>query len=106
MMSRLTATENRALTTALAVGVALLILRPTGGQEQPSADRSITAADLRRDVEYLASDEMRGRLVGTTENRRAARYIEYAEIHDRGLGEIEPEHRLRSERIRSVRIQL
>lgn len=76
MMARLTATENRALMTALVVGVALLILRPAGGQERPSADRSITAADLRRDVEYLASDEMRGRLVGTTENRRAARYIE------------------------------
>ena len=40
----------------------------------PEAD-SISAADLRRDVFVLASDEMGGRLVGTDGNRKAAEFI-------------------------------
>ena len=67
---------SRTLVTALVACVALLILRPIDGREQLSADDSITAVDLQRDVEFLASDDMRGRLVGTTENKRAAQYIE------------------------------
>ena len=67
---------SRTLVTALVACVALLILRPIDGREQLSADDSITAGDLQRDVEFLASDDMRGRLVGTTENKRAAQYIE------------------------------
>ena len=67
---------SRTLVTALVACAALLILRPIDGREQLSADESITAGDLQRDVEFLASDDIRGRLVGTTENKRAAQYIE------------------------------
>ena len=54
----------------------LLVLVPVAGREEAPANDSISADDLQRDVFFLASDEMRGRLVGTPENRLAARFIE------------------------------
>ena len=60
----------------LLVLLGLLIQRPAVGQQVLVALDSITAADLRRDVYILASDDMRGRLVGTDENRVAAQFIE------------------------------
>ena len=65
----------------------LLVLCPVTGQEIAPGYDSITAADLRRDVFVLASDEMQGRLVGTEGNRRAGEFIErrFAEMGLRGI---------------------
>ena len=58
------------------VGFALLLLMPalTAQQRAPRND-SITQADLRADLFFLAGDSMRGRLTDTGENRAAADYI-------------------------------
>ena len=45
------------------------------GLETAPETTSISAADLRRDVFVLASDEMGGRLVGTDGNKQAAEFI-------------------------------
>ena len=45
------------------------------GQGPAPATESISAADLRRDVYQLASDDMGGRLVGTLGNQQAVRFI-------------------------------
>ena len=69
----------RALLSALLVCaglLGLLGLHAAAGRQPPSAGDSITAADLEREVAFLASDEMRGRLTDTPGNRRAARHIE------------------------------
>ena len=66
----------RALLAALLVSAGLLGLYTTAGRQPPSAGDSITAVDLQREVAFLASDEMRGRLTDTPGNRRAARHIE------------------------------
>ena len=73
--------------STLLVLLGLLALHPVAGQEPAPAGGSINAADLRRDVFFLASDDMRGRLVGTPENRRAAEFIErrFAELGLRGI---------------------
>ena len=73
--------------STLLVLLGLLSLHPVAGQEPAPAGGSINAADLRRDVFFLASDDMRGRLVGTPENRRAAEFIErrFAELGLRGI---------------------
>ena len=65
-----------ALLAALLVSAGLLGLHTAAGRQPPSAGDSITAADLEREVAFLASDEMRGRLTDTPGNRRAARHIE------------------------------
>ena len=44
-------------------------------QQGAPENASITKADMRADLYFLASDEMRGRLVGTPENRLAAEFI-------------------------------
>ncbi len=66
----------RVLLTALLACAGLLGLHTAAGRQPPGAGDSITAADLQREVAFLASDEMRGRLTDTPENRRAARHIE------------------------------
>ena len=66
----------RALLAALLVSAGLLGLQTAAGRQPPAAGDSITAADLGREVAFLASDEMRGRLTDTPGNRRAARHIE------------------------------
>ena len=73
--------------STLLVFIGLLAHHPVAGQEPAPAGDSINAADLRRDVFFLASDDMRGRLVGTPENRRAAEFIErrFAELGLRGI---------------------
>ncbi|SVD96116.1 uncharacterized protein METZ01_LOCUS448970, partial [marine metagenome] len=67
---------NKPSLAVLLLGLALLILRPVGSEQHTPNGESITASDLRRDVNFLASDDMRGRLVGTPENDSAAEYIE------------------------------
>ncbi len=47
----------------------------SGTQSPAPAAESITAADLRADLFFLASDNMRGRLTDTPENRLAAEFI-------------------------------
>ena len=75
------------------IGVLLVILlSPAGltaqtGDPQGNADegeRSIRTADLRRHAEFLAADDMRGRLAGTPEARKAADYIAAA-MEEAGL---------------------
>ncbi|MCY4599957.1 MAG: M28 family peptidase, partial [Acidobacteria bacterium] len=81
---------------ALLAGAGLAHQRPANGQpppatrlSPPAADASITADDLRREVGFLASDAMRGRLTATPENAAAARYIaEQFERH--GLRAVDP----------------
>ena len=55
--------------SAVLLGVAL------GAQERAPENDSITKADMQADLYFLASDDMRGRLVGTLENRLAAEFI-------------------------------
>ena len=79
---------------ALLVVPNVLTQRPAAGQQTLRAHDSITAADLRRDVYILASDDMGGRLVGTDENRLAARFIEerFAQL---GLKAVTPDQTYR-----------
>lgn len=62
---------NRTLPITLAIlcGAGLL------AQERAPENDSITKADMKADLYFLASDDMRGRLVGTPENRLAAEFI-------------------------------
>jgi Zn-dependent M28 family amino/carboxypeptidase len=57
-------------------GLALVLLMPalTAQQRAPQSD-SITQADLRADLFFLAGDSMRGRLTNTEENRATADYL-------------------------------
>jgi Zn-dependent M28 family amino/carboxypeptidase len=59
---------------ALAVAVICLTATVTAQQRAPGVD-SITQADLRADLFFLAGDAMRGRLTDTNENRATADYI-------------------------------
>lgn len=61
-------------TRALALAVVLLSTTLAAQQKAPGND-SITQADLRADLFFLAGDAMRGRLTDTTENRATADYI-------------------------------
>ena len=63
------------MTTLLLILVVVMISMRGAGLEPAPGSSSIAAADLRRDVFALASDDMGGRLVGTDGNRQAARYI-------------------------------
>ena len=60
------------------IALSLLTASPAPGQtERPRAPEmeSITAADLRADLFFLASDSMQGRLSETPENRLAAEFV-------------------------------
>src|SRR5574339_901413 len=59
---------------ALALGVLLVSASLTAQQRGPAIE-SITQADLRADLFFLAGDAMRGRLTDTNENRATADYI-------------------------------
>jgi hypothetical protein len=59
---------------SLAVAVVLLTATLTAQQRAPGIE-SITQADLRADLFFLAGDAMRGRLTDTNENRATADYI-------------------------------
>lgn len=48
---------------------------PSTAQTGAPQRESISASDLRSDVSFLASDDMRGRLTGSRENRLAAAFI-------------------------------
>jgi len=71
--------------TSRLVVAALLALLPLGAQEQQSplsapkpldaGEETINAEDLTAHLEYLSSDEMKGRDAGSEEARRAAAYI-------------------------------
>lgn len=59
---------------ALAVAVVILSTTLTAQQRAPMIE-SITQADLRSDLFFVAGDAMRGRLTDTNENRATADYI-------------------------------
>src|SRR5262245_14902019 len=59
----------------LTAGLALLFLVPLAAQQRAPQNESITQADLRADLFFLAGDAMRGRLTDTEENRATADYI-------------------------------
>ncbi len=66
------------LRTHLCAALACLwVLMPSSslGQGRAPQHGSVQVTDLESDVSFLASDEMRGRLVGTPENRLAAAFI-------------------------------
>jgi hypothetical protein len=62
------------MTRALAVAVVVLSTSLTAQQRAPMIE-SITHADLRADLFFLAGDAMRGRLTDTNENRVTVDYI-------------------------------
>jgi len=62
------------MTRALAVAVVVLSTSLTAQQRAPMIE-SITQADLRADLFFLAGDAMRGRLTDTNENRVTVDYI-------------------------------
>ena len=64
----------RSAWTALALLVAAPAASQTGRAPAPEIE-SITAADLRADLFFLASDAMQGRLSETPENRLAAEFV-------------------------------
>ena len=69
-------TRCRRPLTVLLLAAALACATPPTAAQGPAPGRaSIRAADLRRDVSNLASDERRGRLAGTPENQEAADLI-------------------------------
>ncbi|HUF47932.1 MAG TPA: M28 family peptidase, partial [Vicinamibacterales bacterium] len=67
----------RARATSLAAPcvLACVLAWPLGAQQPAPAIDSIRQSDLRADLFFLASDQMRGRLTGTAENRLAAEWI-------------------------------
>ena len=85
---RRAAGPSGSLLIGLLAGAALVLQQPAAGQPPASAAASITAADLQREVAYLASDAMRGRLTASPENAAAARHIEqqFARHGVRGAG--------------------
>ena len=64
----------RLVIVVLGVGT-LSLPTPTSAQETAPAIESITGADLRADLFFLAGDEMRGRLAGSPEGRLASAFI-------------------------------
>ena len=64
------------------------VLRPAEPEPAP-ANETIGADDLRRDVFFLASDALGGRLTGTRENRLAAQFIR-TRFADLGLRPVGP----------------
>src|SRR5882724_431238 len=59
------------------VGLWLLCVLTCGAQVRPTpgTEHRICAECIRRNMEYLASDELRGRGSGTEDEHRAAEYI-------------------------------
>ena len=60
---------------ALASVAAVLLSTTLGAQERAPGNDSITQADLRADLFFVAGDAMRGRLTDSNENRATADYI-------------------------------
>ena len=74
------------------VAVTLVLVAPAlrpAEREPAPANGTIEADALRRDVFFLASDSMRGRLTGTRENRLAAQFIR-SRFADLGLRPVAP----------------
>ena len=65
------------MTRALAIAAAVLLTTSLTAQQQQRApgSESITQADLRADLFFVAGDAMRGRLTDTNENRATADYV-------------------------------
>jgi Zn-dependent M28 family amino/carboxypeptidase len=59
----------------LALVVAVFLATTLTAQQRAPGNESITQADLRADLFFLAGDAMRGRLTDTNENRATADYI-------------------------------
>ena len=62
-------------TRSLAIAAAAIFTITLAAQQKAPANESITQADLRADLFFLAGDAMRGRLTDTNENRATADYI-------------------------------
>ena len=62
-------------TRALAIVAAVILTTTLTAQQRAPGNESITQADLRADLFFLAGDAMRGRLTDTNENRATADYI-------------------------------
>src|SRR4029453_1818145 len=62
-------------TRALAIVAAALLTTSLAAQQKAPGNESITQADLRADLFFLAGDAMRGRLTDSNENRVTADYI-------------------------------
>ena len=62
-------------TRALAIVAAAFLTTSLAAQQRAPGNESITQADLRADLFFLAGDAMRGRLTDTNENRATADYI-------------------------------
>src|SRR5215212_11194242 len=62
-------------TRALTIVAAVLLSTSLTAQQRAPGNESITQADLRADLFFLAGDAMRGRLTDTNENRATADYI-------------------------------
>ena len=60
---------------ALAIVAAAFLTTSLAAQQRAPGNESITEADLRADLFFLADDAMRGRLTDTNENRVTADYI-------------------------------
>jgi len=60
---------------ALAIVAATFLTTSLAAQQRAPGNESITEADLRADLFFLAGDAMRGRLTDTNENRATADYI-------------------------------
>ena len=84
-----TARGGRSVVAGVIAAAGMALPSQAAGQPPAAAEASIAAADLRREVTFLASDAMQGRLTATPENEAAARYIaEQFERH--GLRAIGP----------------
>ncbi len=62
-------------TRRLALAAAVILTTTLTAQQKAPGNESITQADLRADLFFLAGDAMRGRLTDTNENRATADYI-------------------------------
>src|SRR6187455_3750346 len=60
---------------ALAIVAAAFLTTSLAAQQKAPGNESITQADLRADLFFLAGDAMRGRLTDSNENRATADYI-------------------------------
>src|SRR5690348_17498520 len=59
----------------LAIVAAVVLSTSLAAQQRAPGNDTITQADLRADLFFLAGDAMRGRLTDTNENRLTADYI-------------------------------
>jgi hypothetical protein len=72
---QLTRSFSFALTVVVAVGAQTMFPATSTAQSTPAAMSAIRQADIKRDMNALAGDEMRGREAGTLDEMRASMWI-------------------------------